>query len=646
MENNTLQVAENSRFQVWLGRAIAGLHKIDPYNKVTSIVGMSCIFLMSALIFADVFLRYVIHHAITGSVDMIQMILVIGVFMGIAQAQHLHAHVNADLVLTQLKTKPRLILTTLTNLLSIGIFALLTWRTCLFAIQSLNHHKVTQTLSLPWWPFAFLVFLGCAALLIVLLRDLLNNIQEGLKDHFDARQWLLMFGIPAIVIAIIALWMFGPGIEIKPAIVGCIGMALFFLFFFAGMPIAFVMYMVSFIGVTYITGLKASFDILGSVPFTATASFTWAALALFILMAFICFVGDLGRDLFDTAHKWIGHLPGGLAVATIAASTALAAIVGDPSTPTVATGTVAIPEMRKFKYQDKLAVGAILGGGTIGAMIPPSLGFIIYGLLADVPIGYLFIAGIIPGLVLALAFAVYIAIHCHFNSSLGPPGAKYSWKERLISLKSALPVLILFLVVIGGIYMGVFTPSEGGGVGAFGAFIIVLAMRRLTWKRFTTAVSLSGRLIAQGFMMISGASALSYFLSLSRLPTALVNYITALDIPSIVIIIIMLLVYLVLGCVMDGIPVLLLTAPVFASMCNAMGYDPIWVGVIIILTSNIGFITPPYAGSIFMLKATFPDIPLTTMYRGVIPFVIVSIVVVGIVVAFPSLATWLPYLIK
>jgi tripartite ATP-independent transporter DctM subunit len=508
----------------------------------------------------------------------------------------------------------------------------------------MHENRVTQTLNIPWWPFTFLVFLGCGALLIVLLRDLLDNVAEGLRSHFGARFWLLMFGTAVLVVAGLALFALFPAWKISPPAVGITCLVLFFLFFFAGMPIAFVMLMVGFVCTTRVAGVATGFDIMGSALFTSTASFTWAALALFVLMAFICFVAELGADLFTSANKWIGHIPGGLGIATIAASTGLAAIVGDPSTPAVATGAVAIPEMRRFKYSDTLATGAILGGGTIGAMIPPSLGFIIYGLLAEASIGDLFVAGIIPGLLLSGAFIVLIYALCRLNPKLGPPGERASWGERLISLKAAWPVAVLFLLVIGGIYLGVFTPSEGGGVGAFGAFLIALGMKRLTWKRFVTGLTMAGRLVALGFMMIGGAMALSYFFALSRLPDMLMDVIARLPVPSIVIIIVMLLVYLVLGCVMDPIPLLLLTVPIFAPMAKALGYDPIWLGVLVILTSNVGFITPPYAGSIFMLRGAFPDIPIGIMYRGVLPFVLASAVVIAIIVAFPSLATWIPYL--
>jgi tripartite ATP-independent transporter DctM subunit len=469
---------------------------------------------------------------------------------------------------------------------------------------------------------------------------------EGLRSHRGVHFWLSLFGIAALVVAGLTLWTLLPAWEISLPMIGIISLVLFFLFFFTGMPIAFVMIMIAFISATHVAGAPTGFDILGSTFFTSTANFTWAVIALFVLMAYLCFVSELGSDVFESANKWIGHIPGGLSIGTIAASTAFAAIVGDPSTPAVAIGSVAIPEMRKFKYSDELATGAILAGSTIGAMIPPSLGFILYGLLAEVSIGDLFVAGIIPGLLLSGAFIILIYFRCRLNPKLGPPGEKWNWRERIISLKAGGPIAVLFVLVIGGIYLGVFTPSEGGGVGAFGAFLIALFMRRLTWQRFIKALTSTGRLVALGFMMIGGAMALSYFFALSRLPDALMDFVSGLPVPSIMVIITMLVFYLILGCVMDPIPLLLLTVPIFAPMATALGYDPIWLGVLVILTCNVGFITPPYAGAIFILKGAFPEIPIGTLYRGVIPFVLASVVVIAIVVAFPSLATWIPYLMK
>ncbi len=652
MENNKLDLQvgraiSTNRFELWLRRAISVLHKIDVYNRATKLIGQSVVFVMAVVIFVDVFLRYIFHKPIVGSFEIIEVMLVVAVFLGIAHVQSQHAHISVPIVPDALKAKRRVSLNTITCLLTIGIVAMICWQSFTFTQYLMKANRFSPSILIPLWPFALIVFLGCTAMLIVLLRDFLYNLSEGLKVHLSVRSWIITFAITALLMVGLALWAQQMLVQISLPVLGIIGIAVLLILMFTGMPVAFVIALTSFIFISHISGLSAGFDILGSSMFQGTAQFTWSVLALFTLMGYICFHSGMGADAFWAADKWVGQIHGGIGIGTVIGCTAFAAVVGDPTTAAVSVGSVAIPEMRKYRYSDELSTGAVLAGGTIGAMIPPSIGFILYGILSGTSVSALFIAGIIPGLLLCFAFSVLIYILCRINPKLGPttPGIR-SWRERFISLRAAGPIFLLCLIIIGGIYLGVFTPNEGGGIGAFGAFVLALAMKRLSWKRFLTILSSTGSVISMMFVVIASAYMLTYFLALSTLPDMIVNLISGLNVPPLLVILAMLVTYLVLGCLIHAIPILLLTIPVFAPIAKNLGLDPIWVGVLIILMSDLGFITPPFASSIFLLRGLFPQIPIQTMYRGVIPFAVATLVVVGIVVAFPSLATWMPSLMK
>jgi len=279
-------------------------------------------------------------------------------------------------------------------------------------------------------------------------------------------------------------------------------------------------------------------------------------------------------------------------------------------------------------------------------LIPPSMGFIIFGIVSGTSIRDLFVAGIIPGIIMALAFCIDILIRCRLNPSMGPAGAKASWVMRFSSLKALIPIGALFLLVIGGIYAGIFTPYEAGGIGVVGTFLIALIGRRFTWKGFNSALEDTAKLVAVIFLILAGALVFSYFISMSTLPAVVAEYIVGLSLHPMLIIIIFMIILFILGCIMSATSIMLVIVPIFLPLTTAMGYNPIWVGVLVVAITNLGFITPPYAMGIFALKAIVKDVPIATIYTGVIPFVLDSIVVIALLVAFVPLSTWLPSLMK
>jgi tripartite ATP-independent transporter DctM subunit len=360
-------------------------------------------------------------------------------------------------------------------------------------------------------------------------------------------------------------------------------------------------------------------------------------------MAMVISNTGIGASLFKTAHTWLGQLRGGLAMAGVLASGGLAAIMGDSVAEVVTMGQVAVPEMRKYKYDDQLATGSVAAGGTLGILIPPSLGFILYGILTEQSVGMLFMAGILPGILLTFLFLVAIRIITAFRPSAGPPGPKTSLKEKIVSLKGTWHVLLLFLLIIGGIYGGIFTPTEAGGVGAFGAIVISAVSRRLTIKILLDSLLEATKITAMIMLLIVGAFILMKFLALSKLPFMLSQAIGGHSLPPFAVFTGIILLYIILGMFLDIFSAIVLTIPLIFPLVLEMGFDPIWFGVIMVLVMEMGLITPPVGLNVFAL-AGVTGIPLHTIFRGVLPFVLAMIICIIFLAIFPQIALFLPSL--
>jgi C4-dicarboxylate transporter, DctM subunit len=385
---------------------------------------------------------------------------------------------------------------------------------------------------------------------------------------------------------------------------------------------------------------------LGTEIFRTVGSYNWSVLAFFVMMGYICFYARFGDDLFHAAFKWFGHFKGGMAVATIGACTAFAAIVGDSVSACATMGAVALPQMKKYSYSVRLSVGCITGGASLGPIIPPSVVFITYGLLTNLSIGDLFIAGFIPGILIALCFMLTILVWCKINPNAGPAGPRSGWGERVISLKAGGPVLILFVVVIGGIYTGIFTPTEGGAIGATVAFIIGLIMRRWTWTRFTQSLLETGKVVSMFFLIIVGGTMFTRFCAWCNVSGSISDLITTAGLPNMMFVIIILFVLFIAGCFIDLMPLMLIGVPIFHPIAVSMGVDPLWFAMLLCLSINVGALTPPVGLNMFVIKGLNKDIPMSTIYIGSIPFVAGTILAIIILFIVPPLVTWLPQVLK
>ncbi len=428
-------------------------------------------------------------------------------------------------------------------------------------------------------------------------------------------------------------------------VLAIVGIALLIVLLLAGVHIGFAMMIVGFIGYTAVVSLTGGLGMLKSVPFAQTANYSLAVIPLFVLMGQFAFASGLSKDLYDACYKFFGRIPGGLAVSTIVASAGFAAICGSSAASSATMGVVCFPEMKRYKYDDGLSTGCLAAGGTLGILIPPSVGFILYGIASGESIGALFAAGIIPGILLTACYIGAIVIQVVKNPAKGPKGEKFSAAEKMQALVKIIPILILFVIVIGGIFIGFFTANEGGAIGAFGAMLFMLYRKWGKWKEFFHAVFDAVKTSAMILLIVTGAYAFGYFLTVTMLPTMLATTIAGLAVPKYVILILILLVYVALGCIMDSLSMIVLLVPIFLPIAQQLGFDTIWFGVLMVMVMEMGQITPPVGINAFIIAGIAKDVPLAKVFRGLVPFILALVVAIVIVLIFPQLSLFIPNMI-
>ncbi|QGU00409.1 TRAP dicarboxylate transporter, DctM subunit, unknown substrate 3 [Candidatus Syntrophocurvum alkaliphilum] len=430
--------------------------------------------------------------------------------------------------------------------------------------------------------------------------------------------------------------------------IGILGILLFFVLIFLRIPIAFAMAFTGFIGFSILTSFDAGYRMLVTEIYNTFTSYSLSVIIMFIWMGFLAYYSGLGTRMYLFAYRLVGHLPGGLAIATQFACGAFGAICGSNTASAATMGAIALPEMKKYNYDSSLATASIAAGGVLGVLIPPSVIFILYGMTTEQNIGKLFIAGIIPGILLMLLYIASIFILTLRNPELAPPGPKASWKERLQALFGGLfEALIIFSLSIGGLFVGWFTPTEAGAVGAAGIFILGLLKRQLNFEKIKKSLLDTTKTTAMIMLIIAGAIIFGRFIAISRIPSELANFIDSLLLPVFLIMGFILLIHFILGCFIDALALILLTTPIFYPIVvTTLGYDPIWFGVIIVLIVAMGVITPPVGINVYIIKGVAANVELETIFKGIWPFLIAIIICIVLLIAFPGLATFLPNLLQ
>ncbi len=421
-----------------------------------------------------------------------------------------------------------------------------------------------------------------------------------------------------------------------------IGFAAFLALALIRIPMAFAMGIVGFVGITYMLNLNVAAATIAQVTYETGLAYTLSVVPLFILMGNFVTHARMSEELYHAAYCFLGHRRGGLAMSTVVACAGFGAICGS-SIATAATFTkVAYPSMRKYGYKDSLATGSIAAGGTLGILIPPSVIMVIYGIMTEISIGKLFIAGIIPGIIGTVLLCLAVMWTTWRDPDAGPPAEPYSWTERFRSLKHVWPVLALFILVIGGIYAGAFTATEGAGIGAGGAFLFALARRALTWRILFDVLVESARTTSMLFMILIGALLFANFVNYTTMPSDLKTFVTQFSLHPMLVIAAICLVYIVLGTAMEELSMILLTVPLFYPVVASLGFDGIWFGVLVVIVVQIGMISPPVGMNMFVVKNLLRHVSIADVFRGVAPFSVALIILLALVVAFPRLATWLP----
>jgi len=425
-----------------------------------------------------------------------------------------------------------------------------------------------------------------------------------------------------------------------------LGIAILLLILFLGFPLGLSLMMVGYFGFAAVhpKGFVAANSVAGQQILDLGLNFQFSVLPLFILMGVFVARAALSDDLYETSYKWLGHFRGGLAMATVAACGGFAAVSGSSAATAATMAKVAVPSMRKFGYADSLSAGTVAAGGTMGILIPPSGALIIYGLLTEEDIAKLFVAGIIPGLITIAAYIAVIRIVTAIWPEIGPPGERTSWHERLTSLYKVWGVLFLFFLIMGGIFFGIFTSTEAGGIGAGGALIFAILRRKMTWSIFLESLIEAARTTAMIFTVAFGALILNQFVNISGLPEAVLAFISSLDATPIQVVLVIMCFYVILGMFIEGIAMIFLTVPIFVPVIHALGFDLIWWGIVLVMVVEISLITPPIGLNVFIMKSMLPDVPLSSIFRGIAPFFCADIFRLAIVVFFPPVALWLPTL--
>lgn len=424
--------------------------------------------------------------------------------------------------------------------------------------------------------------------------------------------------------------------------IGVIGLISLFVFLAMRMPVAMSMLIVGFVGTIAISGMPAALSTLGGEAFEIATTDALIVVPLFVLMGNLAGVSGMSKDLYDAAYAWVGHRRGGLASATIGGCAGFAAMSGSSIASAITMGRVALPQMKRYNYADSLATGAVAAGGTLGILIPPSTGMIIYAILTEQSIGRLFMAGVFPGLLLTALFLVAIYIVTTRRPDAGPPGPRSDMRTRMTALWRAGAIVGIVLAVIGGIYLGVFTPVEAAGVGAFLTFVIALVRRSLDWQKIKWVTLQTLQTTATVFMILIGAFVFIPFMALTQIPTNIVGFLVGLDVGHLGVLIIILATYVALGTFLEGLAMLVLTIHITFPVIVEMGLDPIWFGVVVVIVLEMGLISPPVGVNVFVVKSVAPDVPMNTIFRGIWPFWLAMAVCLAFLVAFPEIALFLP----
>ena len=622
-------------------RTSAILNRISrAINAKIFILGAASVGLMAIPTTLDV-IGGLFHHPMSSAQELVEFLQVIIVYATLAHIQDERGHIYVELICNRFSERTSDLLKCALYGVTTVVFGVIAWRLSILGMDKFASGEASMILSLPIWFFVFFAAFGAFMTAFSLLATTVEAAANLLKHHHG---FFLLMALILLALLIASPWLLGtlPWATHK-TLLGASGMALLMLALLLGLPVGLAMLAVGFLGMLLVYPFPApALNMMGVNSYSTAANYMYSVVPMFILMGEFATHAGISRDLFNTANAWLGHRHGGLAIATVAGCAGFAAVSGDSMATAVTMSSVALPEMEKKHYHSGFACATLAAGGTLGILIPPSTGFIFYSLVTEVSIGKLFVAGIIPGLVLAGLFIVVVSIFARKYPHLAPRGEEVSFAEKIASLKGVLGMIILITVVLGGILTGFFSPTQGGAVGASGTLLYAVARRRMTWHGFVTSLVTTAQVTGKLLVILVGVGLLGSFFAVTRVPFELADFVTGLGANRYIILLGVVILYLILGCMINVIPMILLTLPAIFPTINALGFDPVWFGVICVILMEMGQITPPVGINVFAMSTAAPHVPMASIFKYIVPYFFAMLLMVLILTIFPTLATWLP----
>ncbi len=612
-------------------------------NKAFVLAGC-CLVLMVVPVVADVALRTVSHHTIPGTIEIEELLLLLVVFLSLAWPQLREEHIDVDLVYPHLPGAAQRGLSVFHWSLCSLLIAVMAWEVFHNALDKIRVGEFTAELYVATGPFYLVAAAGLALVFLALIRSLGNAVKTCLT-HGRPLAALVAFAAAALVAAL--PWLLEDSeLSWDFLAAGAYASLILVVLLLLRMPIGYCMSLVGVVGLMVINpDHLAPLSMMGiGAPHTAM-SYTMSVIPMFIFMGELALYAGISKDLFGSASLWLGRLPGGLAIASVAGCAGFAAICGDSLATAMTMSSVALPEMQKRGYNNGLACATLAAGGTLGILIPPSVGFIMYAIITEESLGKLFVAGVAPGLLLALLFCFGVYALARLRPDLAPRGEAHSLREKVASLWGVVPMVALVLLVLGGILMGFFSPTEGGAVGAAGTFLYAVATRKLTRENFFHAVRSTVAMTTKLMLILIGVNLLGYFLAATRIPFELADVILGVTDNKYLVFALIVLLYVALGCMLNVVPMILLTLPAIFPTVLALGFDPIWFGVVTVILMEMGQITPPMGLVVFALAGMPDGAPMAHIFKYVALFVLGMFALVVLLTVFPSIALFLPNLL-
>lgn len=628
-----------------LGRA---LHRVlDPTARYLCYSAAMVTLLMSLFMVVDLVSRLVFNSPLSGMIELQTFMLVFMAFFSIAYTMLKNQHVAVDLITSALSAPVNSSLQSVFSIWGIFLFGSMSWLSTSRAVEAFNKDEFSDIIQMPYWVLYAVCAIGTLLLALAILTSLLTHLSGLIQHQKKGPRFALvlvgiaMAGIAGIYSAEILKALFG---DLSSTSVGILYTLFLMVILLLGFPVGFAMAFVGLTGLMFLIGQEVAFNVSKINTYDSVAHYFFTVIPFFLLMGFLILHAGIGAKLYNAGIKVFGRLPGGLAIGTVAGCGGFAAICGESVAAAATMGSVSIPEMKKYNYDDSLATGSVAAGGTLGILIPPSIGFVVYGIITEQSIGKMFMAGIIPGIILTTGFCLAVYVQCLINPKLGPKSEKFTRQQIAKSIFDIWPVGALFAAVIGGIYSGILTPTEAGGVGASGALLIALFAKGFNRKKLFDALLDATTTSAMIFTILIGVGLLGYFVTLTDIPREFANFLGSLDVSRYVIFVLILLLYLVLGMVMNIIPMMMLTLPILFPTVVGLGFDPIWFGVIMVIMMEMGQITPPIGINVFVIHGVAKkyNVKMATIYRGIIPFVLVEVLVIILLTVFPEITLWLP----